>query len=110
MKLLFDENISYRVVGELGDSFAGSNHLIPLGLQTASDREVWDFAKRGGFCIVTKDLDFLAYSTMEGAPPKVIHLAIGNCTTVEIVGLLRDHQSELEAFLASPDESYLELT
>lgn len=68
MKLLFDENLSPRLVGQLSDVFPNSGHVADLGLATASDSEIWEFAKIQGFTIVTKDDDFENLALVFGAP------------------------------------------
>ena len=68
MKLLFDENLSPRLVGQLSDVFPNSGHVADLGLATACDSEIWEFAKIQGFTIVTKDDDFENLALVFGAP------------------------------------------
>lgn len=58
MKLLLDQNISRKLVRELGDVFHGSSHVYLLGLHEASDEEVWSYARSNDFTIVTYDSDF----------------------------------------------------
>ncbi len=55
MKLLFDQNLSPRLVDQFSDLFAGSQHVRDVGLAEASGREVWDYAGSNGFAIVSKD-------------------------------------------------------
>jgi predicted nuclease of predicted toxin-antitoxin system len=58
MKLIFDQNLSPHLVQRLDDLFPGSAHVQSLGLDCASDDEVWEFAKLDGLAIVTKDEDY----------------------------------------------------
>ena len=55
MKLLFDHNLSRKLVGHLGDIFPGSEHVRNVGLEEAADHAVWEYAKARGFAIVSKD-------------------------------------------------------
>jgi predicted nuclease of predicted toxin-antitoxin system len=41
VKLLFDENLSYRLVGALEDTYSGSVHVRDLGLEGAEDLLIW---------------------------------------------------------------------
>ena len=75
MKLLFDQNLSHRLCGELEDIFSGSAHVRPLGLAEAEDRAIWDFARLNGFTIVFLDADFADMAVFYGPPPKVIGVA-----------------------------------
>lgn len=48
MKLLYDQNLSRHLVARLAQLFPDSAHVATLGLDTASDREVWDYAGEHG--------------------------------------------------------------
>ncbi|MFB2979897.1 DUF5615 family PIN-like protein [Microseira sp. BLCC-F43] len=77
--LLFDQNLSPRLVDRLADIYPGSVHVDAIGLPTAPDREVWEFARQYDYIIVTKDADFSELSLLLGFPPKVIWIRRGNC-------------------------------
>ncbi|MBI4604306.1 MAG: DUF5615 family PIN-like protein [Planctomycetes bacterium] len=81
MKLLFDQNLSHRLVSLLGDLFPGSAHVRDFGLALAPDPAVWAFAKVQAYTIVSKDDDFHQLSFLHGAPPKVVWLRFANCST-----------------------------
>lgn len=53
MKLLFDQNLSHRLVGQLAAEFAGSTHVRDVGRSEAPDSDVWAFAAANGFVIVS---------------------------------------------------------
>lgn len=110
MKLLVDENISFRVVTALEGAYPDSCHVKDVGLSQVTDLEIWNYARTQGFTIVTKDLDFLSLSVLHGAPPKVVHLALGNCSTEHIIQTLLAQQNELLAFEKNTDESIIEVT
>lgn len=98
MKLLYDQNISRRLVKELEDAFPGSSHVFLLGLHNAPDEEVWDYAREHGFSIVTQDSDFYERSLLRGIPPKVIWLRTGNTSTRHIMQLLLQYRDEILSF------------
>jgi len=98
MKLLLDQNISYKLVKELKDLFPGSGHVYLLGLHTSTDEKVWSYAREKRFTIVTQDSDFNERSLIYGYPPKVIWLRIGNVSTQIIKQLLRKHSKTIVAF------------
>ena len=89
MKLLLDENLSDRVVQQIADMFPGSTHVKSVGLKEVEDGDVWDWAKRHEFAIVSKDTDFHQRAIVFGHPPKFIWLRVGNCPTSLITTLLR---------------------
>ena len=69
-----------------------------VNTRCANDREIWTFAATGGFAVVTKDDDFKELAVLRGAPPKLIMIGLGNCSTDDVVALLRDRRFDLEAF------------
>jgi predicted nuclease of predicted toxin-antitoxin system len=97
VKLLFDQNLSPRLVRSLADIYPDSNHVYPLGLDQVSDREIWEYARREGFLVVTKDSDFSDLCMLLGFPPKLIWIRRGNCQTSAIEAMLRHHRSDIEA-------------
>ena len=110
MKLLFDHNLSPRLVNRLGDIYPHSNHLFNLGLDTKEDAVVWQYAVDNEFVIVTKDSDFSELSLIRGFPPKVIWIRIGNCTTNDIESLIRSHTQEIERFYSDSNLGVLILS
>ncbi len=107
MKLLFDENLSPDLVGLVRDEYPGSTHVRDLGLRGASDRRIWDHARDNGFVIVSKDDDFRQRSLLEGAPPKVVWLQVGNAGTAPIAGLLREQARRLRRFEGEEETALL---
>jgi predicted nuclease of predicted toxin-antitoxin system len=73
-KLLFDQNLSPKLVKSLVDLYPNSDHLDLLELGTADDVLVWKYAEQNGFTVVTKDADFADLSVLFGFPPKVIRI------------------------------------
>ena len=108
-KLLFDQNISRRVVAPLANLFAGSRHVAQLRLGSNADRTIWDYTRTNGFAIVSKDADFNQMSFLFGAPPKVIWLRLGNCTTDDILRCLARNETVISVFLADPESALLVL-
>jgi predicted nuclease of predicted toxin-antitoxin system len=91
MKLLFDQNLSFRLCQDIADIFPGSNHVRILGLEQADDRTIWEYAKANGFTIVSQDADFAEMAALLSPLPKVIWLRGGNQPTAMIATLLRRH-------------------
>ncbi len=89
MKLLFDQNLSRKLVNRLADIFPDASHVQFHGFTEAMDSEIWDFAKIQGFCLVTQDADFAERSRLYGSPPKVIWLRCGNTPTSSVEAMLR---------------------
>ena len=96
MKLLFDANVSHKLVRALTSEYPGSAHVRDVGLRGAEDHHIWDHAREQGFAIVSKDTDFRERSYVEGFPPKIVWLDVGNAGTVTIATLLRSERERIE--------------
>ena len=107
MKLLFDQTLFYKLVGRLADLFPGSAHVRNVNLHEIDDRPVWEDARAHGFAIVSKDEDFHQLSFLYGAPPKVVWVRLGNCTTADIEQALRHHHTDLLNFDANEEGAFL---
>lgn len=88
MKLLFDQNISFRIEKPINVYFPDSRQVKNLGLENASDIDIWHYARKHGYVITTFDADFADFALLRGCPPKIIWLRTGNMTTDNIVEVL----------------------
>lgn len=109
MKLLFDENLSPRLLDLLAADFPGSAHLENLNMRGAADAAVWAYARDHGYTIVSKDNDFRQYAFLYGPPPKVLWLAVGNAGTDAIARLISRRAAEIRTFDEDPEQSLLPL-
>lgn len=107
--LLFDQNLSPRLIDRLVDIYPNSVHVHGLGLGTSLDRIVWDYAREHDLVIVTKDVDFSELGLVFGFPPKVIWIRRGNCSTNDVEALLRENFDEIEALSSDQDTGVLTL-
>jgi predicted nuclease of predicted toxin-antitoxin system len=109
MKLLFDQNLSFRLCRALSDLFPGSSQIKLLGLERADDYAVWQYAKANGFTLISQDADFAEMASLLGPQPKVIWLRCGNQPTSAIERILRSHAKVIVAFDQDQDSSCLEI-
>ncbi len=109
MKLLFDQNLSFKLCQALADLFPGSSQVRLIGLAEAEDRAVWQHAKANAFVLVTQDSDFAEMAALYGHPPKVIWLRCGNRPTQVIENRLRSHAQDITAFEQDPNATCLEI-
>jgi predicted nuclease of predicted toxin-antitoxin system len=98
MKLLFDQNLSFKLCARLTDLFPDSHQVRLLGLDQADDRAIWQHAKDHGFVLVSQDSDLADIAALYGAPPKVIWLRCGNQPTRTIEAILRTRAEAIAAF------------
>ena len=107
MKLLFDENLAPSLALRLADIFPQSEPVDRIGLGAAQDREVWEYARKHHYTLVSKDSDFHELSLLYGAPPKVIWIRRGNCTTRQIELILRNKLEDIRLLADSTESTYL---
>ncbi len=103
MKLLFDQNISFRIIKKLSGLYPNAKQIKDLGLENATDLKIWTFAKSNNFTIVTFDSDFVDLINLKGFPPKIIWLRIGNTTTDSIAKVFTEKYDLIKDFLQNPE-------
>lgn len=109
MTFLFDQNLSPQLPNLLADLYPDSVHVRDVGLRDATDAEIWAYAGRHGFIIVSKDSDFQQRSLLYGHPPKFVWLRVGNCPVSTIEELLRRHSVAIHTFGQDSVKSHLML-
>jgi predicted nuclease of predicted toxin-antitoxin system len=90
LKLLFDANLSPRLVPRLAELFPGSIHVFDTDLvRYTLDEAIWEYARTGGYTIVTADSDFLEIAERRGVPPGIVRLENCNYKTARVEEVLR---------------------
>lgn len=110
MKLLLDENLTFRLVKALQEEYPGSCHVKDVDLMETEDILVWQWAQRNGFAILTQDADYEQLARLRGHPPKVIYLRFGNSSLLNLLSQLRHYRDVIAAFLLHPTAACLELS
>jgi len=109
MKLLFDQNLSFKLCQAVADLFPGSMHVRVLGLAEVGDEAIWKYAKANSLTIVSQDVDFAEMAALLGSPPKVIWLRAGNQSTAAVATLLRRHCEVVVEFCNDNNSACLEI-
>jgi predicted nuclease of predicted toxin-antitoxin system len=105
VKLLLDQNISFRTIKKIEAIFPLSSQVRLLGLENAADLEIWNYAKENNYAIVTFDTDFFDLSLLYNHPPKIIWLRIGNHNTSALVEVFEKNAELINEFLTSNEFS-----
>ncbi len=105
MRLLFDQNISFRIIAKINLNFPEAKQVRQLGIENYSDIEIWKFARENEYTIVTFDGDFYDLSNLKGFPPKIIWLRFGNTKTDFIADIINSRNSIIKDFVSSPEYS-----
>lgn len=110
MKLLLDANVSWRLTRRLHDFCEKIQHVDQTELQQpAKDEEIWGYAKRNGYIILTNDEDFLNLVLKRGFPPKIVLLRTGNQSTREVADLLEKHKNQISKLETTDHLGILEI-
>jgi len=95
VKLLFDQNISFRILSKIEDIYPEAQQVRELGLEDSTDKQIWQYANQNNYTIVTFDADFFDMSNLYGHPPKIIWLRTGNRKTSDLERLLIDRNVDI---------------
>lgn len=98
MRLLFDQNISFRISKKLSSELGVFTHVSECGLINCDDNVIWNYAKQNKYIIVTYDSDFYDISLINGCPPKIIWIRTGNLSTNQIKDLLLKNIERIRSF------------
>jgi len=106
MKLVFDQNISFRILKKIQDVFPDSKQVRELGLENSSDLNIFKYAKEHNLTIVTYDVDFYDLSLTKRKSPKIIWLRTGNTNTDNIARIIRDNEKLIKDFIENNKDVY----
>jgi len=97
VKLLFDDNLSWRLEKLLSAIFPGSKHIrnIPSLSTPASDTEIWNFALKSHFIIVTNNDDFYKLAMARDKCPKIIIIGESKKTPISALRLPQKYSCTL---------------
>ncbi|WP_276381521.1 DUF5615 family PIN-like protein [Flavobacterium sp. H4147] len=110
MKLLLDANISWRIAKLVENDFPNCFHSKDIQItQPAKDNEIWEFARKNDFTILTHDDDFEKLLLLKGVPPKVIILKTFNKNTQQLAELLISKKEIIESFISNDQLMILEI-
>lgn len=99
MRLLFDQNIAFRISSRIITLFPNSNQVRNLGIENSTDMQIWQFAKVNNYTIITFDADFYDLSNLKGHPPKIIWIRTGNANTNYLAKLIIDKKDIISKFI-----------
>ena len=109
MKLLFDQNISYRLVKKIDDIYPNSKQVKEVHLENKNDSQIFNYAKNNGYTIVTFDADFFDLSNLKGFLPKIKWIRTENISTKNLEKILTRKKETILHFLKSVEFGCLEI-
>jgi len=110
MTVLIDQNISYRIVPQIAFLFDTLDHVKTNTWTDWQDYDIFMRARQLQYhAIITLDDDFNKLLLLHGAPPKIIWLKTGNCSTAKLAAVILSHKEAIHNFLSDPSFDCLEL-
>ena len=104
MRLLLDENISWRLAAYLRPHCAAVLHVRDIQLDNSPDTSIWRYAKQHGYDVITKDEDFLRLVLAEGFPPRVVAVQNAQVPVAKLAEFLLARLPQIESFLGEQTE------
>ena len=110
MKLLFDHNISHKLVARVADLFPESTQTRLLNLGRTNDPQLWLIAKTHGFLFVTKDRDVAGTGhPSRSASESDLAFARNAVSMTAVLQLPTRNYNAIEEFVQDPERVVLEL-
>ena len=110
MKILVDQNISFRLLPRIRPAFPDAFHVRDLGLTDFNDFHIFRYARDKSFdAILTLDEDFYNIQLEHGVPPKVIWLRTGNCPTATLAAVMLRNAELIQNFMLDVHHDCLEI-
>lgn len=104
MRLLLDENISWRLVAYLRPHCAAVVHVRDLSLDSSPDTSIWRYVREHGYDVLTKDEDFLRLVLAECFPPRVVAVQNAQVPVARLAEFLLAQLPQLRGFLGEQKE------
>ncbi len=110
MKILIDQNISFRLKAKVEIAFAELNHIRDFELTDLRDDQIFEYARQQGFdAVLTFDQDFHNLVMERGIPPKIIWLRTGNCRVAMQAEAILSNALTIQIFMEDPTHEVLEI-
>lgn len=79
MKFLVDNQLPLLLTNHLRARGHDCVHVLDLGMEKASDADVWARATADGHVVVSKDEDFVFLAIRPGDAGRLVWVRLGNC-------------------------------
>jgi predicted nuclease of predicted toxin-antitoxin system len=110
MKIIIDQNISFRIIPHINHLFTEVAHVRMLSWTDAPDILIFRNAKQNGFdAILTLDEDFDNIILENSPPPKILWLRVRNCSTSHLAQIIKNKIDIINDFLIDKELDCLEI-
>ena len=101
MKLLVDNQLPQALAAHLRSWGLDCLHVLDVGLNTADDPAVWNWAATESRIVVSKDEDFLLLAARPGDTGRMIWVRLGNCRNAVLLAAFDRTRDPLMHAIAS---------
>jgi predicted nuclease of predicted toxin-antitoxin system len=103
VKFLVDNQLPPALARFISEDLAAEAlHVTDLGLRDRSDAEIWDYASRNNFVLISKDEDFVTMWT-KTPTAMLLWVRIGNCRRAFLLKIFKDQWQRILARFSSGD-------
>jgi predicted nuclease of predicted toxin-antitoxin system len=86
VKLLVDNQLPIGLARWLTTQGLDARHVVDEDLGSATDHQIWTFARERNLVIVSKDDDFRIIANQQRSiPPQLVWVRLGNCRKMALI-------------------------
>ncbi len=109
MKIIVDQNLPRRLIPALQAAFPGSAHVNELGLGGARDIEIWNYALRERFDVMSRDADMATLAIRRMGEVCVVWVRTGDLRLQDLLQRIMRAIPELHRSLSTRALRVIEL-
>lgn len=113
LEFWIDFNLPPKMALWLSEGFnVQAKSFKELNFDTTPDVEIFKIAatKSNIIVITAKDVDFIDYQHVIGAPPKILYISVGNISNENLKKLIQEKFAEILQLFLKPDTSFIEIS
>jgi len=99
VKFLVDNQLPVALAKRLIALGHDARHVLDVGLDKASDTEIWKHATTQSQVLITKDEDFLSRASLPTSTVQIVWVRLGNCRNTVLLAAFESMLPQLEAAL-----------
>jgi predicted nuclease of predicted toxin-antitoxin system len=99
VRFLVDNQLPVALARRLAALGHEARHVLDIGLDQASDTEIWKYAARNSLVLITKDDDFLPRASLPNSAVPIVWVRLGNCRNATLLAVFESMLGSLELAL-----------
>jgi predicted nuclease of predicted toxin-antitoxin system len=99
VRFLVDNQLPAALSQFLAARGCDCDHVMDVGLGSASDSAIWHFANQNELIVISKDEDFLYLAARPENRARLVWVRLGNCRTPVLLATFERLWPRIEVFL-----------